>query len=136
MKNAAIPKDVEKDLMNAVDLMVKLQPLIREIRLFGSLNEGKWNREQSDIDLSVLVDEDLRFRVYGKDFDEDGYLIKTIDHPDKQAIKDVVKKGCKLGERYSIHIWIPSDKPKLRINESGRGPLYDAIRKGRILYKR
>ena len=68
-------KQVEKDLEELVTILTEYIPDLREVRLFGSYENGCWDPGMSDIDIYILIDsksaskypiKEIRSRLTGK----------------------------------------------------------------------
>jgi predicted nucleotidyltransferase len=130
MKKLALPEDIKNSLKEFVEGVIDYEPLatIERIVLFGSLSEGVWNPEKSDIDLAVIVSEDPKYSYK--------YQMNNNIHP---AAWQLVLCGCqRVSLDYSklqVSVCIPSDfQGSLKVSNDGRGSLADAIQKGTPLY--
>ena len=130
-KKKRIPDDVEEDLQRAVGILVESKAPIKWIRLFGSLNNGKWiryweNGRTSDIDLAILMEDDLRYsnfaerRTFTLDPTPDPRLWEFVSvlycsTPERQELSDRISKSdLEFRSKYSLHIVTPSDLRRMR----------------------
>ena len=103
---------VEMGLRNITDGLTSEIPEIREIRVFGSYNNDRWDRNGSDVDVFVYVDDD-RVRPYTEQ------LVRRMN----------------LGYKYHIFVYDSSSIEGLRTYRE-RGDMIKAMKNGRLLYKR
>lgn len=127
-----IPQAVRDELQIFVEGILDYQPLVvvEEIILFGSLAEGNWNPQESDIDLAVIVGEDLNY----------SHVHQLEGHTSPQQMQLVVcgiQHLKSLASRMHVFVCTISDFDLVlpRIND-GRGLLSDSIRKGIPLYSK
>ncbi len=130
---AHIPEHVRKSLDEFVNGILNYQEAdVRRIILYGSLAQGNWKPEKSDIDMAVVVENDPRFaNVFQQTGDataEQRQLVICGIH----QVTDLA-----LMKRFHVQVCVVSDLEYLLpyIND-GRGPLSEAIKRGIPLYEK
>src|SRR3989344_1507804 len=152
-----IPEDVESDLEKTVQILINSEIQIKEIRLFGSLDKGMWNREKSDIDIYVLLDtNDERYSAFNKIVvsrlpDEDGGTYEIYDETtERKSLRNLVEGNSDLlfSEKYELHITTLEDDEKMWredpylkdpyfiFGEQNQKPFIINVRIGRLLYQK
>jgi len=101
--------EVETDLEELVAVLKESMPKLREVRLFGSYNNGNWNPETSDIDIGILID--------GLNAGE--YSIKEIGNKLKGSYRN----------RFQIFVCT-------RWGWESNYSTFNAMRSGRLLYRK
>lgn len=110
-----LPSDVEKDLERVIDLLVRVGKPIKEIKLYGSLDQGRWKRRFSDIDLAIFMATDIeaysRFtRVMGREEIQRLIFQREKMMPESDFL-DMLREGEDLvfRERYDLFVVTPKD---------------------------
>jgi len=109
-----IPLDVSEDLKDAIKILIHSGAPINKLLLFGSLNNGSWNRENSDIDLSVIFEDDenysfLNKKIVGYISDEEAWPIMG-ETSERVRLRDLIRNSSlKFREKYELHMVTLSD---------------------------
>ena len=149
-----MPEDAESDLKKLTQLLLGSQHPIEEIRVFGSLNNGSWDRERSDIDVFVLMEENESYscftrRVIGHMFYDGDTVPIYGETEEREQMRESVKNSHELdfSSRYSLQIATPGDLERMAKNGSppkgmwslgnqNEAPFVRAMKEGRLLYSR
>ncbi|MCF7910703.1 nucleotidyltransferase domain-containing protein [Candidatus Pacearchaeota archaeon] len=120
-----IPEDVQRDLERAVEILKNSDAPIREVRLFGSLLNGKWRRypeichdrflKTSDIDLGIITSNDERYSNFTipRTFDKEGFPVTYSPTPERKKLVSLIRESSLLfKDRYDFHIGTPRDIKK------------------------
>lgn len=137
----SIPDDVANDLDRLVSLFMKMDTIpIREIRLFGSLQKGTWNRQRSDIDIAVILNTAAEeYSVLTRvlvaelpDYDGGTQRITTETEARKKLRSLVRESNLQFREKYTLHLLTLPDFELIRAEDP---PFATAITRGRLLYE-
>lgn len=124
---------VEKELEKLVSVLAGVVPLIKEIRVFGSYNNGNWNPETSDIDVFVETSDENYSRY--KDRREGNFQGETLESIQRTELKERIKKRVEYNPyegRFSIHLLSKKDIERLSAHYTGN--FIFAAKDGRLLY--
>jgi predicted nucleotidyltransferase len=156
----AIEEDVMNDVVMATNFIVDYGLRISEIKLFGSLTKGTWDKRKSDIDLAVFLADDFKqyscqkriVHRYFYTFEEDGKHKWQVlgETPERRKFRSYLKyhPSLNLGKKYELHIVTPNDFEVFWKNEKSLNtqsfsdlagfdnkPFLREMRNGLLLYK-
>lgn len=123
-------EEVEEGLKRLVENAKGEIPLLSEVRVYGSYNNGGWDLRESDIDIFVEID------------DESSSFISFVGNKNYESVRNLrrkLKRGLKqlgLFERVNIDILNKSDVVELWEVEyiPGKGSYGQNVKNGRLLY--
>ena len=127
---------VEEGLNNLVYALKETIPSLKQVRVFGSYNNGNWDPERSDVDVFVRVgDERYSYLKHGK-FNENLVFRESEDRKMlRQRIMDhFFGDTLEFKERFHPHILSENDLKEMWNLDKGKGPIGKNMSKGRLLY--
>ncbi len=129
-------EEVEKELEELVSLLSLEIPSLKEIRIFGSYNNGNWNKLRSDIDLFVLIKDEQ----YNPDIGTRPHPWSTYAYLESEQREELRKRinlrlfHLKYKERFKLHLITPEYLNTVMFHNEGRGNLGENMKKGKLLY--
>lgn len=133
-------EQVENELEKLVSILTEVVPQLKEVRVFGSYNNGNWNPEKSDVDVFV--------ETSNSDYSRKKFLIKYSWIPflpildihesseRKNMRKEIMQKLGNNPSELSINFFSSDDVQIFR--ENYRSVMIDiikAMKSGRLLYQ-
>ncbi|MEK6842355.1 MAG: nucleotidyltransferase domain-containing protein, partial [Nanoarchaeota archaeon] len=100
-----------------VSVVTEIVPSVREIRIFGSYNNGTWNPETSDVDIFVEIN-DNHYSAFNPEYDEQRVILRE---------KIFKKINGLYKERFDISLLSTRDV-KYSVG------IFAAMKSGRLLY--
>ncbi len=126
--------EVEIELDKLVDVLKTEIPSLFEVRVFGSYNNGNWDKERSDIDIFVLLtDENYYSKKSVRNYD-----YTSLESELREELRGRIKKRfkSKYSRRVSLYLCTPADAERLRFVNDGRGNFGENMLEGRLIYKK
>ncbi|MBI5803132.1 nucleotidyltransferase domain-containing protein [Candidatus Pacearchaeota archaeon] len=124
---------VEKGLQKLVENAKKEIPLLSEIRVFGSYNNGNWNPRKSDIDVLTEID-DEGYSVF-KDRIKIVHSFFEIDQRRELSKKLQNELEEEFAKRLDLHLLSKKDVKIICNDYSSRSRDFGKnIKAGRLLY--
>ncbi|MEK6933000.1 MAG: nucleotidyltransferase domain-containing protein [Nanoarchaeota archaeon] len=122
---------LEKELNVLVEVLKKEIPSLLEVRVFGSYNNGNFNREKSDIDIFVLLG-DEKYSVYNVRRMLDSY--KDIESNQRQSLRKKLINRI-ASNKISFYILTLENLLHLVGIDEGRGDIGRSMVSRRLLYR-
>lgn len=131
--------EVERELEQLVEILTEVVPQLKEVRVFGSYNDGNWNPETSDVDIFVeMRNEDLSFYKDRIERNDQWFYGSEESGQRKEIRKNILGKFNTMNptykDRFSIHLLTRGDLDKMWDIDEGKGPIGKNMKSGRLLY--
>ena len=130
-----IPSEIKQDINKAIDILLKEEPRILEIRLFGSYSKGNFTA-RSDIDLGIFINApEYFYDVYNPDPGDECSGNGKFTSSELGKLRDII--GNKLGnhKKWSPHIFTQNDWPYFDWEYGGRKRfIQQEVLRGILLY--
>ena len=128
-------EQVEKELEKLVSVITEIVPSLKEIRVFGSYNNGNWNPEKSDVDVYVETeDENLS---YYKHRPKLALMFYDNESRQRRRLIEDIKKYYLPTTNFDIQLASKEDFGWLNETfdkKKGEHSLGESIKSGRLLY--
>ena len=125
--------EIEKGLEELIGILKSEIPLLKEVRVFGSYENGNWKPKKSDIDIFVLT-----LNEYYSCFDKLISLrdYSTIESKQREGLRKKINGGLtgQYKNKFAIHIVSRKDLKHLIGNNPGKGDVGRNMLRGRLLY--
>ena len=130
-------EQIERELRQLVSVVTEIVPSVREIRVFGSYNNGHWNPKKSDVDVFVGVDR-YRGKLHGlvTSFITPNPLRRDLLSKDR-ICKKVERKIKSYQSRFSLLFFNTDELEFYGYQTSPKHPghiLGEQLKKGRLIY--
>lgn len=115
------PKEFPAEVREQVDRVVEVlrnESAVKEARIFGSAQKGKWDSQRSDIDTAVIIDgPDDQWSAYkrvviGSMVDEEGCDSRPR-YGELPARRELRKAVAGVSSKTELHIVTPSDLERM-----------------------
>jgi predicted nucleotidyltransferase len=127
-----IPEEAQKQANQALDI-IKNEPKVKQVRIFGSAANGKWNEHGSDIDVFVQIEgRDPDWAAYNQTPEGETPVRKSF----RKSVKDVASK-------VELHIATDADIETMKKEGGERcadgfilSDMHKKMLHGRLIYKK
>ncbi len=119
---------IEQELERMTDVAKKEIPLLSEIRIFGSYNNGNWNPRTSDVDVFLEIDDEhfsgSKDRIYYEHHSVESEQRQTV----REKILGAISEDFAWKYKQGLKIFSKGDVRDLGANITGE------MKAGRLLY--